>query len=402
MKKMNVLFIGYWNLDDPLTSATIFPHLSILSKHDRVNSLIFTNTQREMGSVEKVNYLKESGIVYYPLLSQNYHLTLITKIIDFVTFPKKILKICQDNSVDLIIARGAPAGALALLVTNKNDLPFVVESFEPHADYMLETGTWSKYDPRFIAQKHWEGKIKKKAKFILTVSENYESFLKKEGVAPDKVFTAPCGVNIKKFFYDPYKSQDVRKNLNIPSGTKVAIYVGKFGGIYYGDEIFILLKKMLSYYNDNLFVIILSNIEEEEFRKKCFLYAISSNNVKKLFVPHEEVNAYLSAADFAVAPYRKTKVSKYLSPVKVGEYLAAGLPVLITEGVGDEMNYLERNHLGVTLNIHMMDEDTYFKSKMDKINKIVEIRDHGYFVKNALKYRSFEVVENLYDKILNA
>jgi glycosyltransferase involved in cell wall biosynthesis len=50
-------------------------------------------------------------------------------------------------------------------------------------------------------------------------------------------------------------------------------------------------------------------------------------------LPHEQVPALLSQADIAVAPYPELD-RFYFSPLKLGEYLAAGLPVVTTQ-LGD-------------------------------------------------------------------
>jgi glycosyltransferase involved in cell wall biosynthesis len=46
-------------------------------------------------------------------------------------------------------------------------------------------------------------------------------------------------------------------------------------------------------------------------------------------VPHDQVPSYLAAMDIAVAPY-SAQPDFYFSPLKVVEYLAAGLPVVAT------------------------------------------------------------------------
>jgi hypothetical protein len=79
---------------------------------------------------------------------------LLGKILDFIKIPNKLKQYCTDYQIDKIIARGSPAGALAYLTWKKIKVPFIVESFEPHADYMLESGVWRKRDLRYVYQKN--------------------------------------------------------------------------------------------------------------------------------------------------------------------------------------------------------------------------------------------------------
>ena len=55
-------------------------------------------------------------------------------------FPKELIRQVGEFELDFILARGAQAGELANLVWQKTKLPFYVETFEPQADYILESG----------------------------------------------------------------------------------------------------------------------------------------------------------------------------------------------------------------------------------------------------------------------
>jgi glycosyltransferase involved in cell wall biosynthesis len=55
----------------------------------------------------------------------------------------------------------------------------------------------------------------------------------------------------------------------------------------------------------------------------------------------------VAAADVGIS-FRKGELSKRAaSPTKVGEYLAAGLPVVSSAGIGDCDELIERNRVGV-------------------------------------------------------
>jgi hypothetical protein len=69
-----------------------------------------------------------------------------------------------------------------------------VESFEPHADYMLESGVWQRWNPKYIFEKRWEQKVKECAESLITVSTNYSRQLVKEGVPEERIEMVPCCV----------------------------------------------------------------------------------------------------------------------------------------------------------------------------------------------------------------
>ena len=155
---MNILFIGYWSLNDGLTQSTILPHLKILARFPEIKKVIFTSIERNV--IIDPHVFENKIIVHKPIYSGNFPLNIINKIVDFIRFPNELVILCRVYKIDHIICRGAPAGSLGYLVYKRTGIPFSVESFEPHSGYMLESGTWKSWDPRYIMQKYWEGKQK--------------------------------------------------------------------------------------------------------------------------------------------------------------------------------------------------------------------------------------------------
>jgi glycosyltransferase involved in cell wall biosynthesis len=60
------------------------------------------------------------------------------------------------------------------------------------------------------------------------------------------------------------------------------------------------------------------------------------------------VPALLCTADIAISFIRQSPAAKAMSPTKIGEYLAAGLPVVSNAG-GDMDIILQSNHAGVVV-----------------------------------------------------
>jgi len=343
-----ILYIGYWNVDDGLTHATVFPHLEILKNMDNVEYVHFSNTQREQTSEKSIQQIKKLTDSYTPLYSKNLSINHLNKIYDFVYFPRLIKQLIKENGINIIIARGAPAGALAYLATKENKIPFIVESFEPHAAYMKAAGEWKVIDPRYIWQKHWEQKQKKLAQALITVSDNYRLKLLEEDVAKEKLFTVPCAVNPTMFNVNEHFKKEIRRSLKIADTDIVGVYAGKFGGLYLEDEAFLIFKKAFKEFN-NFQILLLTSTDKHWIKSKAKKYDLPSNRIHINFVSYDEVNKYLNAADFGLALYKSNSVSPYLSPVKIGEYWAAGLPVVLTPKVGDEMHWIEKEKLGFIL-----------------------------------------------------
>ncbi len=384
-----ILFIGYWNLDDGLTHSTIFPHLKILKEIPNVEYLHFINTQRETPSVYSLDKIDDISVDYTPVYSKNIPFNHLDKVFDFVYVPKLICKLCKKYQINLIIARGAPAGSLAYLATKENKIPFIVESFEPHADYMKAAGEWKSFGFKYLFQKYWEKQQKKYAKALITVAVNYRNCLIEEGVGKDKIFVVPCAVDQNIFYKDKSLRKKIRLELNIPDNVIVGVYAGKFGGLYLKEEAFQIFKEAFEQIKD-FHLLLLTNIESSWLNRMIHHYKLPSNRIHLNFVPYSEVNKYLNIADFAFALYRSNHVSQFLSPVKIGEYWACGLPVLITPNLGDEMHWINEKRLGTIIdeNNQISIANLFYSSKQIIIEKGTSIRN-------------MEKVRQAYNQILN-
>ena len=348
---MRILFLGYWGLHDGLTVSTIFPHLRILQERPDVEAVRLVTIERGAEAQAELTFAPgfEAGkISFEPLRSRPGRNVIINKIEDFTRFPNELVKQVAEFRPDFILARGTPAGSLAYLVWQKTKLPFYVESYEPHADYMLDSGVWGRYDPRYLFQRHWETKQKELARGLMPVAENYRQQLIREGVPAGRVVTVPCSVNADAFAFDAGARARVRQRLGWPAEAVVGVYVGKFGGIYYDEEAFEVFKMAAEYFGSAFRLLLLTPLPAGVVQNRLASVDLSPAQTHVAKVPFVEVPEFLSAADFAFGLHRPTL---FVSPIKHGEYWANGLPIFLSDGVGDDSEIIKKEGGGAIFNL---------------------------------------------------
>jgi len=113
-------------------------------------------------------------------------------------------------------------------------------------------------------------------------------------------------------------------------------------------------------------------------------------------VPHREVAGFLAAADLGIlgrnlfeAP---TLVSRVSSPIKFGEYLATGTPVVIGEGIGDFSALTRKHRLGVVVPESTADD----VSKRVLQDHIAEYRDTPHTVRERCQRFAREYLDVRY------
>lgn len=388
---MHILFLCYWGINDGLTASTVIPHLNILSKLPEIKKVFFYTIERDLikGKIElptKVTHVAlSSGKKYRDKFS------------DFTKFPSMIGKAASDHRIDFMFCRGTLAGALGYLVHIKNGLRYAVESYEPHSEYMVESGVWRRWGVRYNIQRFMEARQRRTASYLLPVAQAMKAHLVRQQVLHAKIFVMPCAVNSDMFSFDAKKRATLRESLGIAPDCVTGIYVGKFGGMYYDHEAFDIFKSAFRFFK-KFRLIILSPDNAGDIGGKLSLKGISQDDYHVLKVEHHEVPAYLSTADLAFALYKPSPSKKFLSPVKIGEYWAMGLPVLIPEAIGDDSEIIRLNGAGATFcfpNLQPAFEAITVLLQADSVSRRKNIREL------ALRYRNFGLHEQVYKNIIH-
>lgn len=397
---MRILFLSYWGFRDPLTTATVLPHLRLLQARPDVAAIRLVTVERGEEALQVpalVLPFENAKISFEPLLSPPGQGVLVTKTNDFRRFPRELAAQATAFGANFIIARGAPAGALAYLVQQLTGLPFYVESFEPHAEYMRKSGVWRWYDPRYIFQQYWENRQKRRAAGLMPVAENYRRQLIAEGVPAARIITVPCSVNLTDFAFRPVARQELRERLRLPADALVGIYVGKFGGIYYDEDAFRLFRETADFFGPAFRLLLLTPQPAGEVQAKLTAAGFDLARASITRAPFAEVPAYLAAADFAFGLHRPTP---YVSPIKVGEYWASGLPVLLTEGVGDDSGIIRAEGGGAVFNLA---QPGSVQQALARIQAVLRDADHRRAIRElAVRHRSVERAREAYKRLLPA
>ena len=390
---MNILYISYRNMGDGLTEATVFPSLRMLRELLPDAKIVFANIQREKLVAGPPVLFDQLNILYSPIPSGS---KIINKFRDFFHGPKMLQRMCIEHGIAKVIARGAPSGALAYLLWKSARIPFYVESFEPHSDYMLESGVWNALDPRYFLQKDWERKQKEYAAGLMPVACSYKIKLVKENVDSRKIRVVPCAVDSRQFAFDLHERNRLRQALGLDGNSIVGLYVGKYGGLYLAEDSFRIYKIFFEQVARFALIILSPNEYHPWVLKQINVYGLPRERVFVKSVAHHEVGAYCSMSDFAFATYKPGASKEYLSPVKVGEYWANGLPIFLTKGVGDEASMVENGFGGVLFDPKRINPS----GLSDKINKLLELSGSASIRQNIAKkgveHRSIDKLREAY------
>ncbi len=193
----------------------------------------------------------------------------------------------------------------------------------------------------------WEKSVVLNADFRIAVSEELVKYWNERyGYSENKHVVIPCTLNTS-FRPEILKQEEIenaRKKMKFNADDIILVYSGSTAGWQSFDLLQGFLQKIINK-NKNIKVLFLSekdkNVDQlkTEFPDKIF----------QTFVKHSEVSGILKSCDIGILIREKSVTNKVASPTKFAEYLSAGLPVIISEGIGDYTSFVKQNDCGWVL-----------------------------------------------------
>ncbi|MEW6773312.1 MAG: hypothetical protein AB1304_04875 [Bacteroidota bacterium] len=392
--RKNILALTYWDFDDALVQTYTLPYLNMMCEHLSDNECIYLlclNKKNKASISFQHPKIKLIAFSYYPFgaIAVLYYSWMLVYLLFFI-YRKKI------THIHAWCTPAASFGYILSVLTKKN---LIIDSYEPHAESMVEVGEWSNKSLAYKILFYLEKKMTQHASFLIATTE---SMIKEYAVYryhfnPDKNnwFVKPACVNINVFQPNLEIRNKMRNNLQLENKI-VGIYAGKFGGIYLEDEFFEWLKVAQEYWRDRFAFILLSSHTKEYVTEKCRKYGIDETAIIHRFVPHQEVVLYLNAADFGITPVKPVCTKKFCSPIKDGEYWAMGLPVVITKEISDDSGIIEKNNIGYVLKNLSQEE---YSNSIKQIENIIHQNISDKIISIAHHYRNFNTAKIIYQKI---
>jgi glycosyltransferase involved in cell wall biosynthesis len=126
------------------------------------------------------------------------------------------------------------------------------------------------------------------------------------------------------------------------------VYVGKLTATYMDREMVEFFAVARSQ-DPRLAFVVLTQAPPESIRAELARAGIPEADFRIARAEPEAMGSYLGMADFAICLCRPSLARIASSPTKVGEYLAAGLPVASGPRIGDLDNLLGGGDVGVVL-----------------------------------------------------
>jgi glycosyltransferase involved in cell wall biosynthesis len=165
------------------------------------------------------------------------------------------------------------------------------------------------------------------------------------GDAPTpRTYVIPCCADFDRLAPG---DRDVRGELGLGE-RPVMVYVGKLTGVYMDEEMADFFAVAMQQEPDLVFLV-LTQSPAESIVAELQRAGVTEDAYRIASAPAGEVGTYLAASSFAICFCHPKPSLIASSPTKIGEYLAAGLPIVSGPDVGDTDTILRAEHAGAVV-----------------------------------------------------
>ncbi len=181
------------------------------------------------------------------------------------------------------------------------------------------------------------------ADYIRVVVPGIKKKLLFYGVNDSKIAVIGNGTDIEHFY--PIEKREAKKLIGVSTDFLYVGFIGNFA-IWQGLDYFIqAIPNVLKVHNNTRFILVGDGPEMPKIQKE-----ISQFKNKEVLltgrVSYKEVGKYINAFDVGVAPFiEERNASIGLSPLKIKDYAACGVPIVTSRIEGLEM--VEKEDIGI-------------------------------------------------------
>lgn len=351
---MNILYLSYDGMTDPLGQSQVLPYLlalsqqgyniTLLSTEKEANFALRYQTIQDLLAAHRQKFPKAH--IAWEYITYTKKPPVLSTIKDIRQLRKRARQLHQQKKFDLIHCRSYVTSLIGLWMKKKYGTRFIFDMRGFWADERVDGGLWNLSNPVFKQVYTYFKKKEKQflstADYTISLTENARKEIHEwKGFASTNIEVIPCCVDTQLFDYHklPPASANARRPFTIS-------YLGSIGTWYMLIEMLEFYKRLLVTQPKAHFLFITTEAPNTILLKakelELPLDQISIQKAERNEVPH--LLAQSDVSIFFIKPYYSKKAS---SATKMGEILAMGIPIIANAEVGDHDFLFDKYACGI-------------------------------------------------------
>jgi glycosyltransferase involved in cell wall biosynthesis len=362
----NVLYLTYDGLTDVIGRSQVIPYILKLSTQGYSFFIISCEKKDRYEKYEEELHtlFNQSGIQWYPL-SYTKKPPMLSTVWDILRIRRTAIRLHKEYNFSLVHCRSYIVAMIGLYLKRKKNVKFVFDTRGLWVDERVQGGLWNLKNPVYKFLFSYFKKLEKayfeNADYSITQAEHAKEYMhtwKNLRNQPIPIKNIPCCADFVLF--DPAKIKEtdqdrIKKELGLKEETIVG-YCGALGTWYMLKEKLNFFKRYLRF-NPHAKFLFITPHDKKEIYEEVAKIGIDEYQVIVKEAKREEVALYTSLFTFSVFFIKPGPSNIAKSPIKYGELMAMGIPVVTNSGVGDIDDIILQSNSGIL--IYSFDDESY-------------------------------------------
>ncbi len=402
---MQILYITYDGLTDPLGQSQIIPYVSGLADTGYKTTILsceknepFTQNHE---TIEKT--LKKHGISWQ-YISYTKRPPILGTIWDLYKLKKAVNKLHIEKAFMVVHCRSYIASLIGLWLKNKFGIKFIFDMRGFYADERVDGKIWNTNN--FLFNQVYRYFKKKEMEFLsfadytISLTQNAKDIIhtwKQIPNQPIPIEVIPCCADLNQFSEESVDINEVtelKESLGISPEDFIISYLGSIGTWYMLPEMLDFFQQLLSVKPKAKFLfitqepvgLIMDLAQQKNIASDRIIIQKANRNEVPSLVSLSQVNLFFILSVFS---------KKASSPTKMGEVMGMGIPIICNSGVGDVDAIINESKCGAL--VKNFNNGDYQKAINELDNLLLIPRKD--IISAAKKYYSLEAGIEKYKKV---
>lgn len=405
-----VLYLSYTGMTDPLGQSQVLAYLRKLSVTGNYRFTIISfekpDAYRQLRTTIE-GICAEAGIKWYPL-PYTAKPPVVSTFRDVQRMKQLAVRLTKEQCFSIVHCRSYIPSIVGLHLKKHRGIPFLFDMRGFWADERLDGNIWKLSNPVYkVIYNYFKKKEKQfllNADHIVSLTNNARNVINSWQLRPANlpITVIPCCVDLTLFAADgisPQAQNEARSSLQIPADAKVISYVGSLGTWYMLPEMMLFVKQYFQAF-PNAYFMVLTGEPEQMVIAAAQAAGVDVNRLRVKKAARSEMPVYVSLSTISIFFIKPAFSKRASSPVKQGELMAMGIPIVCNDSVGDTSEIVNTYEAGVVLDDFSQQSFTNALKKLE-----TTVFDKRKIIQGAREVFSLEqgveLYSSVYRKILN-
>lgn len=401
---MNILYISYDGMTDPLGQSQVIPYLTYLSGCGHTITVLSAEKPLNFRlNADTVSFLLNEHNINWQYIRYTARPPVLSTLWDVDMLKRKALKLHRAHAFDIVHCRSYIAALAGLYLKRKAKLKFVFDMRGFWADERIDGGLWNLKNPVFnTIYKYFKNKEKEfisHADYIVVLTEKARKIVGdwQKNISHAPIGVVPCCVDTALFSpqsLDAGKIQDKRRQLGMDESAKIITYLGSLGTWYMPEEM-MAFYKMLSQHRPEFRFMFITYDEPSLIYQLAARHGVPNDRLIIVKASRKEVPLLLALSHIALFFIKPVFSKKASSPTKQAELMSMGVPVICNDGIGDTTDIILQSKAGAVI---MQFTPEAYTGIINSVDKLCELnREH--IRQAAIRLFALEKGGDIYNKI---